>query len=183
MDDFACHSKPDGDEYDYIEEGTFEVPCSGDDVWLPFSDISCAEFTEEHCENATVEYHEVCGNKVEDGVEQAVTFYLVTGNMFIYPEAENPAEQTLMDGLDAKLGYTESDTSKYRRVDINTGRWMAIQNLAGKYTIRQITVWYEHTETASLSMTLYKGKGVTGSVKLETISVTLHSIFCFVLFC
>jgi len=173
LEDFTCTNKPSGNEYDYIG-GTFEVPCSSSlsNTYIPFDDITCETFTIDNCENATQIYHDLCGNDEESSNEQAIAYYLVNGNMFVYPPFEDAADVTLMEGIDSLYAYTKSDTSSYGSVGIGTGRWMAVYHGDSKtYNLRQISIWYEHDDTVSLTMSLYKGEGVTGSVKLETVSI------------
>ena len=148
----------------------FEVGCPES---LQTEDGECdyEAFNQTHCENAAEEHHTACGNDIDEGLEQAVTFYGPTGNMFVFPDWEKPQENTLIKGLDNILAYTKSDTSEYGSVSIGTGRWMSVYNGAGaERTLRQIDIWFEHSEEVDLTMSLYKGEGVTGSVKLETIA-------------
>lgn len=148
----------------------FEVGCP-ESLQTENGGCDYESFNETHCEDAAEFYHTACDNDIDTAEEQAVTFYVPTGGMFVYPNWELPQEETLIKGVDNLLAYTKKTTSDYGSVAIGTGRWMSVYNgAAAQRTLRQIDIWFQHTETVGLSMSFYKGEGVTGSVKLETVS-------------
>lgn len=129
----------------------------------------CLEFKEEDCQLLAQQYHEKCSNSKSNNKQQIITWYQDTGNMFVYPNWNEPYRTTLIRGLTDFASYTV----KPDRIIIDlmplrtTGVWQSFQGITNRDGyIRQLDVWYQNSNESTLTATLYDGEGITDTVFL-----------------